>query len=120
MPEKEASGWVHRVFITQNGLIQQYLEEEGRDPETFRISKRVYLAVDDNKERAEERLREWFGRYYGRPEMAPRVSIWGSRDECLDKLGILVQAGAKHLMLNPVYDEMEHLELLAEEIVPYL
>jgi alkanesulfonate monooxygenase SsuD/methylene tetrahydromethanopterin reductase-like flavin-dependent oxidoreductase (luciferase family) len=107
-------------FITQNGLIQQYLEEEGRDPETFRISKRVYLAVDDNKERAEKRLREWFGRYYGKSDMAPRVSIWGSRDECLDKLGILVQAGAKHLMLNPVYDEMEHLELLAEEIVPYL
>ena len=96
------------------------LVEEGRDPETFRISKRVYMAIDDNKERAEKRLREWFGHYYGRAEMAPQVSIWGSRDECLEKLSILVQAGAKHLMLNPAYDEMEHLELLVEEIVPYL
>ena len=52
--------------------------------------------------------------------MASRVSIWGGRDECLDKLGVLVQAGAKHLILNPVFDGMEHLERLSEEIVPYL
>lgn len=107
-------------FITQHDLIQQYLEDAGRDPETFRISKRVYLAIDHNRDRAEKRLQEWFGQYYGRPEMASRVSIWGGRDECLDKLGVLVQTGAKHLMLNPVYDEMEHLELLAEEVVPFL
>lgn len=107
-------------FITQSGLIRQYLEEEGRDPETFNISKRVYLAVDPDHEGAEKRLREWFGHFYGNPDMASRVSIWGSRDECLDKLGVLVQAGAKHLVLNPVYNVMEHLELLAEDIVPYL
>jgi probable F420-dependent oxidoreductase len=107
-------------FITQSGLIRQYLGEEGRDPETFNISKRVYLAIDPDHEGAEKRLREWFGHFYGKPDMAPRVSIWGSRDECLDKLGVLVQAGAKHLVLNPVYNVMEHLELLAEEIVPYL
>ena len=76
--------------------------------------------MDSNHKQAEKRLREWFGLYYGKPEMASRVSIWGGRDECLDKLGVLVQAGAKHLLLNPVYNVMEHLELLAEEIVPYL
>ena len=107
-------------FINQSGLIRQYLEEEGRDPETFNISKRVYLAIDPDHEGAEKRLREWFGYFYGKPDMASRVSIWGTRDECLDKLGVLVQAGAKHLVLNPVYNVMEHLELLAEEIVPNL
>ena len=34
----------------------------GRDPATFPISKRVYLAVDDNAKRAEERLRRCAGR----------------------------------------------------------
>jgi alkanesulfonate monooxygenase SsuD/methylene tetrahydromethanopterin reductase-like flavin-dependent oxidoreductase (luciferase family) len=107
-------------FITQYGLIQQYLEEAGRDPATFKISKRVYLAVADDRDQGEKRVRAWFGTRYGRPEMAPRVAIWGSRQECLDKLGQLVRAGAQHLVLEPVYDEMDHLELLAEEIVPYL
>jgi probable F420-dependent oxidoreductase len=108
------------AFKTQYGLLQQFLEEQGRDPERFGISKRVYVAIDDDRGRAEARLKEWFGYYYGNAEMAPRVAAWGSRDECLDRLGEYVQAGAKHLLLNPVLDEMEHLEILAEEIVPYL
>jgi hypothetical protein len=32
----------------------------------------------------------------------------------------LVRAGAQHLLLNPVFDEMEHLELLARDVVPQL
>ena len=107
-------------FVQQYGLLQQFLDEAQRDPATFAISKRVYLAVDTNRDRAEKRLREWFGIRYRNADMAPKVSVWGSRDECLNKLGELVQAGAQHLMLNPVFDEMEHLELLAQEVVPKL
>jgi hypothetical protein len=46
--------------------------------------------------------------------------VWGGKAECLDKLAKLVKAGAQHLMLNPVFDEMEHVELLAREIMPHL
>jgi probable F420-dependent oxidoreductase len=107
-------------FIEQYGLLQRFLDEAGRDPATFTISKRVYLAVDNDRNRAERRLREWFGGRYKNAEMASRVAIWGSKAECLDKLGEIVKAGAQHLMLNPVFDEMEHMELLAREIVPHL
>jgi alkanesulfonate monooxygenase SsuD/methylene tetrahydromethanopterin reductase-like flavin-dependent oxidoreductase (luciferase family) len=107
-------------FIQQYGQLQHYLDEAKRDPATFAISKRVYLAVDHDRDRAEKRLREWFGVRYGNAEMASKVSIWGSRDECLNKLGELVTAGAQHVMLNPVFDELEHLELLAQDIVPQL
>ena len=107
-------------FVKQYGLLQQFLEKEGRDPETFGISKRVYVAVDRDRDRAERRLREWFAIHYGNAEMASRVSVWGGRDECLEKIGEIVKAGAKHLVLNPVFEELEHSELLSEEIVPYL
>jgi len=53
-------------------------------------------------------------------DMAARVSVWGSVAECVDKLGQLVRTGTKHLMLNPVFDEMEQMEVLAAEIVPHL
>jgi len=62
----------------------------------------------------------WFGDRYKNADMAVRVSLWGSLAECLDKLGELTRAGAQHLMLNPVFDEMEHLELLAQEVLPKL
>lgn len=101
-----------------NGIF--VLKEEKRDPATFAISKRVYLAVDHNCGRAEQRLREWFAVCYKNADLASRVSVWGSRDECIDKLREIVQADAKHIVLNPVFDEMEHVELLAKEVMPHL
>lgn len=104
-------------FVRQYEILRRSLDKAGRDPSGFAVSKRVYIAVDNNRERAEGRLREWFGARYKNAEMAPRVSVWGSRDECLERLGELVRAGARHLLLNPVFDEMEHLELLAEQVL---
>jgi probable F420-dependent oxidoreductase len=103
-------------FAQQLGLLRRFLEEEKRPPSQFSISKRVYIAVDANRDRAERRLQEWFGVRYKRAEMAARVSLWGGSQECTDKLNELVRAGAQHLMLNPVFDEMEHLESLAEVV----
>jgi probable F420-dependent oxidoreductase len=103
-------------FVQQIELLRRLLDEEKRDPAQFAISKRVYIAIDDNRGRAERRLQEWFGIRYKRAEMATRVSLWGSSQECTDKLNELVRAGARHLMLNPVFDEMEQLEMLAEVV----
>jgi probable F420-dependent oxidoreductase len=107
-------------FVKQAGLLRGFLEDAKRDPAGFQFSKRVYVAVDDDRGRAERRLREWFGVRYKNADMGSRVSIWGGRAECIDKLAELVRAGARHLMLNPVFDEMDHLELLAREVIPHL
>jgi probable F420-dependent oxidoreductase len=107
-------------FFQHMEWIRRLLDEAKRDPATFSISKRVYIAVDDNRDLAEQRLRRWFGARYKFPDMAPRVSIYGSRAECVDKLGALVRAGAQQLLLDPVYDHVEQMELLAAEVVPAL
>jgi probable F420-dependent oxidoreductase len=107
-------------FIKQAEMLRRFLEEERRDPDKFVISKRVYLAVDNDRARAERRLRDWFGMRYKMADMASRVSIWGDRAECIDKLGELARAGAQHFLLNPVFDEMEQMELLASDVVPKL
>jgi len=107
-------------FVQQYEVLQRLLDEAGRDPAAFAISKRVYLAIDNDRDRAERRLREWFAGRYRNADMGSRVSIWGGRAECVDKLGELVRAGARHLLLNPVFDELEHLALLASEVMPHL
>jgi probable F420-dependent oxidoreductase len=107
-------------FVKQSTMLRRLLEEAKRDPAKFPISKRVYLALDDNRERAERRLREWFAARYKNADMAPRVSIWGGVAEVVDKLSELVSAGAQHFLLNPVFDDLEHLEKLASEIMPRL
>ena len=100
--------------------IRAELERGGRDPLSFPIAKRVYVALDDDAERAERRLREWFGAWYGRAEMGSAVSVWGSVEACAEGLMEVVEAGAGSLMLNPVFDYEDHLESLASEIAPRL
>lgn len=123
---KYGDGWMGAgsssttTFIKESALLRRLLDEARRDPATFTVSKRVYIAVDDDRQRAERRLREWFAVRYKSSELASRVAVWGSRLECVDKLREIVHAGANHLLLNPVFQEMEHLELLAKEVIPHL
>lgn len=107
-------------FADEVKLLRGLLSEAKRDPAAFPIAKRVYIAVDRDKARAGKRLTEWFGGFYGRPQMSEEVSIWGTPGECVDGLARVAAAGAGLLMLNPVFDEMEHLELFASEIAPKL
>jgi len=107
-------------FADEVTLLRALLSEAKRDPAAFPIAKRVYIAVDRDKARAGKRLTEWFGGFYGRPQMAEEVSIWGTPGECADGLAKLAAAGAGMVMLNPVFDDMEHLEIFASEIVPKL
>ena len=107
-------------FVTAVDQTKMYLEEAGRDPGSFTISKRVYVAVDNDEDRAEGRLKEWFGKRYGNADMASQVSVWGSTAKVTEKLAKVTEAGAEMVLLNPAFDDMEHLDALAEEVIPNL
>lgn len=107
-------------FVKEYDRIVRLLDQADRDPATFAVSKRVYLAVDHHRDRAERRLREFFAVRYQNADLGARVCIWGGRQEVIDRLNELVRSGARHLLLNPAFDEMEHLEILAEDVAPHL
>ncbi len=107
-------------FLAEVRTLGALLENAGRDPATFGIGKRVYIAIDQDRTRAAQRLADWFGAFYGKPDLAAKVSVWGTPQECLDGLAEIVAGGARTLLLNPVFDELEHLERFASEISPKL
>ena len=107
-------------FLEEVALLRGLLKDAGRDPASLPLGKRVYIAVDEDRARAGRRLAEWFGAFYGKPELATEVCVWGGPEECVDRLEEIVAAGVGFLMLNPVFDEMEHLELFASRIAPKL
>ena len=109
-----------RAFVRESAMIRQFLSEAKRDPSTFGCGKRVYLAVDSDRGRAEKRIREWFARRYNNAELGPRVSVWGSSMECTERIQEIVHNGAQHIVFNPMFDELEHLEICAKEIMPNL
>ena len=106
-------------------LVRKFLDEEGRDPATFPISKRVYLAVDKDERRAKARLDKFFGARYPwiietRPNFVADISVWGSPARCVEELAKVVSKGAELIVLNPLWDFVEQLEALAEEVIPQL
>ena len=107
-------------FVDEARLVRQMMDEAKRDPAAFPIGKRVYLAIDRDRARAGKRLAEWFAAFYGRAEMAEQVSVFGAPQEVVDGLAAVVRGGAEYLLLNPVFDEHEHLEQLAADIMPKL
>jgi probable F420-dependent oxidoreductase len=107
-------------FVAEVQTLRGILAETGRDPATFGIGKRVYIAVDADRDRAATRLADWFEAFYGSRDLAQRVSVWGPPEECVERLREIVAGGARFLMLNPVFDELEQLERFASEIAPKL
>jgi alkanesulfonate monooxygenase SsuD/methylene tetrahydromethanopterin reductase-like flavin-dependent oxidoreductase (luciferase family) len=108
------------AFATAHTALREALEAEGRDPSTFPVAKRVYVTVDDDRDRALSRMQEWFQTFYGRPELAERVAVWGSADAVVEGLAEVIRGGAEMLMLNPVIDAEMQAETLAAEIIPPL
>ncbi|WP_242907761.1 LLM class flavin-dependent oxidoreductase [Actinomadura terrae] len=112
-------------FLKQLAIVQQALDEEGRDPATFTISKSVYIAVEDSEDVARQRLIPEFEKAYGgnpvynAADMTERVAVFGTVDHCAQRLGELFDAGADELILYPMYDRLAQLEAIGE-LVPAL
>ena len=75
-------------------VLRGILTETGRDPASFPIGKRVYLAIDRDRARAGKRLAEWFGAFYGRPALAERGLGVGDADDCVEGLRAVAAAGS--------------------------
>lgn len=105
--------------------LRRFMDEEGRDPATFPISKRVYLAVDDDAARAKRRLDEFFARRYpwqieANPNYVADTCVWGSPEQLVEGLSEVLRLGAGMIVLNPLWDFVEQLEALAADVIPAL
>lgn len=120
------SGWMGAgasstdTFVSQLALLRGYLEAEGRGRDDFAISKRVYVAVDDDAGRAEERVRAFFDAFYRNPDLGSTSAVFGPVAKCVEEIGALYEAGAEMLLLNPMFDYMEQLEALTGHVLPQL
>ncbi|TYB45513.1 LLM class flavin-dependent oxidoreductase [Actinomadura chibensis] len=126
-----ADGWTGAApvatddFLQQLAFVQRELDEQGRDPSGFTVSKSVYVAVEKDEEEARRRLVPAFERAFGgnpvydAATMTDRVAVFGPPDRCAEQLATLFDAGADELILYPLYDPAEQLEAFGE-LVPAL
>ncbi|MBV8777294.1 MAG: LLM class flavin-dependent oxidoreductase [Alphaproteobacteria bacterium] len=95
-------------------ILTEALAARGRDPQDFPISKRIFLAVDDNPAAARRELARWFDEVYHNPPGTDASGIHGTPEQVRERLEEVVAMGANHIMLNPVSNFVEQAEALAE------
>ena len=109
------------AFAEQVQLVRAALAQAGRDAAAFPIAKRVYIAVDDDAGRARKRINTELERLYGRRVPAiEAAAIAGTPADCARGLREVIAAGAELILFTAMYDQAEHAERLAAEVIPQL
>jgi len=111
-----------KQFADQVQILRDALAEQDRDPAGFPIAKRVYIAVDDDAERARTGIGAALDRVYGffgRRDLTP-VAVCGTPGDCVRGLREVADAGAELILLNPLFDDAQQMERLAAEVMPQL
>src|SRR5215469_2916339 len=93
--------------------MDTFLEDIKKLPPNFFKAKRLYLALGEHL----PRLRGWFGAFYGKPEMADKVAVWGTPRHIAEQITCLKEAGVNHVLLNPVFDEEAQMERLVQDVM---
>jgi probable F420-dependent oxidoreductase len=97
-------------------LLRDALATAGRDPDSFPISKRIFMAVDERPEVARAELNRWFTEVYHNPAGTDASGIHGTPEQVRERLEEVVALGANHLLLNPVSRHVEQVQALAEVV----
>jgi probable F420-dependent oxidoreductase len=106
-------------FAEQVRVVRNELSAQGRDPDTFRIAKRVYVHVEDDAARGHQRLEDALTRHYGRGGWSEHL-IAGPAEACTTGIRAVANAGAELILLNPLVDDAQQLERLSAEVIPTL
>ncbi|MCW2513224.1 MAG: luciferase [Mycobacterium sp.] len=104
--------------------VRRELEVQERDASDFTIGKRVYLMIDDDPERARERVVAGLHRKYGAMRGIEDVPVSGTAADVIAGLREVIDGGAEMILLNPlgndVAEDREQMERLAAEVLPGL
>lgn len=109
-----AGGSTIADFARSVPILREALEKAGRDPASFPVSKRVFMAVDEREDRARAELLRWYSEVYFNPDATETSGVYGTPEQVAQKLAALVDMGANHLLLNPVSRFTEQVEAVAE------
>ena len=108
-------------FAEQVMVVRAALAQAGRPAESFPIAKRVYVAIDDNAERARARMNAALAELYGRRVEAIEVAaVAGTTADCVRELYQVAEAGAELILCTVLFDQAEQMEQLAAAVIPKL
>ena len=119
-----ADGWIMGPFGSVHDfprawrVVKDAARAAGRDADTLLAGRLVYVAVDDERDRARDALRPFLHGYYGPRFDVDHDAIFGPPREVAARLSEHVEAGITKLMLGVPTLDLAHLRRVAEEVAP--
>ena len=108
-------------FAEQVQIVRAALAEAARPADSFPIAKRVYIAVDDDTERARNRVNATLEGIYGhRVPAIEAAAIAGTAADCIREVNQVAAAGAELILFTALFDQREQMERLAAAVLPEL
>jgi probable F420-dependent oxidoreductase len=108
-------------FAEQVQIVRAALAEAARPAADFPIAKRVYIEIDDDAERARDRMNAALAGIYGhRVPAIEAAAVTGSAADCVRQASAVAAAGAELILFTALFDQREQMERLAAEVLPEL
>jgi len=108
-------------FAEQVQIVRRALAEAGRAAGSFPIAKRVYVAIDDDAERARDRTNAALEGIYGHRVPAIEAAAFaGTAADCVREVNQVAAAGAELILFTALFDQREQMEQLAGAVLPKL
>jgi probable F420-dependent oxidoreductase len=109
------------TFAEQVRIVRAALAEAGRAASDFPIAKRVYIGIDDDAERARDRMNAALAGIYGhRVPAIEAAAVTGTAADCVRQAGEVAAAGAELILFTALFDQREQMERLAAAVLPGL
>jgi probable F420-dependent oxidoreductase len=103
-------------FAQQVRVLREALAQSQRDPSTFQIAKRVYVAIDDDAAHTKARVDDALKRIYGVAGLTD-IAVYGPPSACIAGLREVADAGAELIQLHLLFEGIEQMERLAVEVL---
>src|SRR5262245_5008278 len=121
-----ADGWIMSPFGTVRDFprlwraVQDAARAAGRNPDGLVAGRLVYVAVDDDRDKARDALRQFIHGYYGARFDVEQHAVFGPARDVAARLAEHVDAGITKLMLGVPSLDLAHLRRVAHEVAPAL
>ena len=106
-------------FVEQVQIVRRAVAEAGRPADSFPIAKRVYIAIDEDAERARNRMNAALEGIYGhRVPAIEAAAVTGTPADCVREANRVAAAGAELILFTALFDQREQMEQLAAAVLP--
>jgi probable F420-dependent oxidoreductase len=107
------------TFAEQVQIVRGALAEAGQAVGSFPIAKRVYIGIDDDTERARDRMNAALEGIYGqRVPAIEAATVTGTAADCVGEVNKVAEAGAELILFTALFDQREQMERLAAAVLP--